>query len=175
MNFGMFTDFHVRADMSQAEAFEESFQSGGGGRANGYGLGLACRAPFHSRPVGAGLTIDHSQRYCRAYLDPPRGAGRAGIAPDQSTESGGGGGHRGPHQQGALRFWHWTQRPHQVLPRVQHSLFRKPRTVFRSPPGNYEGVERWQFLSPRRLLLLRTMCRWSLSPSSNPTRRHASP
>ena len=25
MNFGMFTDFHVRADMSQAEAFEESF------------------------------------------------------------------------------------------------------------------------------------------------------
>ncbi len=25
MNFGMFTDFHVRSDMSQAEAFEESF------------------------------------------------------------------------------------------------------------------------------------------------------
>ena len=26
MNFGMFTDFHVRQNMSQAEAFDESFR-----------------------------------------------------------------------------------------------------------------------------------------------------
>src|SRR5256885_12527709 len=26
MNFGMFTDFHIRQHMSQAEAFDESFQ-----------------------------------------------------------------------------------------------------------------------------------------------------
>ena len=84
MNFGMFTDFHVRQNMSQAEAFDESFRQVEA--AEKLGIDSAAGRVVQGRPVA--VVDDGEVSACAVHHDPAAAAvktleqqtGRAGRA-----------------------------------------------------------------------------------------------
>jgi len=74
MDFGMFTDFHIRPQMSQAEAFEESFQQVEA--AEQLGMDAVWLAEHHFSPDRSVLASPQHVRRVRQTA----GAGRADFA-----------------------------------------------------------------------------------------------
>src|ERR1700747_3733208 len=78
MNFGMFTDFHIRQNMSQAEAFDESFRQAE--EAERLGVASGCLAvqvlPLTNplRIAEEAATVDHISKGRFDF-----GVGRSGL------------------------------------------------------------------------------------------------
>ena len=87
MNFGMFTDFHVRKGASQSEAFDESFTQIT--EAEQMGFDTVWLAEHHFSPERAVLASPMviAKCHCRPHRAHPHWPGRSGVLRAETNEA----------------------------------------------------------------------------------------
>ena len=175
MEFGIFHEFLVDRDASQAEAFAQFLRADRGRRAVGPRRRLARRNPHEPDPLAAVGAADRGERDRRAHQPHQDRHGGADPAARPPAAAGRGDRDDRPDQRRPADLRGRAQRLSARLQRLRHLLRGEPAPLRRKPRDHQEGVDRAQRLASRAAITASKISRWCRVRCSSRIRKSASP